>query len=144
VNDSASARAEIIQGLPNSIISNFQVDENQFLIIHLDDTSSIDNLAYLSAQKFTEITCFEINGQRCAIVQLLRNNQSTIGHPISLLTDRELQIATLVAAGHSNKQIASHLHISEWTVSTHLRRTFMKLGVDSRAAMVYRCSHMLG
>jgi DNA-binding CsgD family transcriptional regulator len=54
-----------------------------------------------------------------------------------------LQIAAFVAAGHPNKQIASRLHISEWTVSTHLRRIFMKLGVDSRAAMVYRCSNVL-
>jgi DNA-binding CsgD family transcriptional regulator len=56
-----------------------------------------------------------------------------------LLTPRELQIAALVAEGHVNKQIADVLRISEWTVSTHLRRIFAKLGVDTRAAMVSRC-----
>jgi DNA-binding CsgD family transcriptional regulator len=56
-----------------------------------------------------------------------------------LLTARELEVATLVASGRPNKQIASALGISEWTVSTHLRRIFAKLGVDSRAAMVARC-----
>jgi DNA-binding CsgD family transcriptional regulator len=56
-----------------------------------------------------------------------------------LLTPRELEIAGLVAAGRATKQIAGELGISEWTVSTHLRRTFLKLAVDSRAAMVARC-----
>jgi DNA-binding CsgD family transcriptional regulator len=56
-----------------------------------------------------------------------------------LLTARELQIVALVAEGRPNKQIASELHISEWTVSTHLRRIYAKLDVDSRAAMVTRC-----
>jgi DNA-binding CsgD family transcriptional regulator len=56
-----------------------------------------------------------------------------------LLTPRELQVAALVAMGRANKQIASELGISEWTVSTHLRRIFSKLGVDSRAAMVAQC-----
>jgi DNA-binding CsgD family transcriptional regulator len=55
------------------------------------------------------------------------------------LTPRELQIVALVADGKVNKQIADVLRISEWTVSTHLRRIFAKLGVDTRAAMVSRC-----
>ena len=55
------------------------------------------------------------------------------------LTPRELQIVTLVADGKVNKQIADVLRISEWTVSTHLRRIFAKLDVDTRAAMVSRC-----
>jgi len=56
-----------------------------------------------------------------------------------LLTPRELQIVALVAEGKVNKQVADVLRISEWTVSTHLRRIFAKLGVDTRAAMVSRC-----
>ncbi|XXF77675.1 LuxR C-terminal-related transcriptional regulator [Myxococcaceae bacterium GXIMD 01537] len=57
----------------------------------------------------------------------------------SVLTARELQIVSLVAAGHVNKEIASELSISAWTVSAHLRRIYSKLGVDTRAAMVSRC-----
>lgn len=56
-----------------------------------------------------------------------------------VLTARELQIVALVAEGRVNKQIADILRISEWTVSTHLRRVFAKLQVDTRAAMVSRC-----
>ena len=64
--------------------------------------------------------------------------------PMELLTEREFQIARLVALGRLNKQIAHQLHISEWTVATHLRRIFAKLGVDTRAAMVYRCAFLIG
>jgi DNA-binding NarL/FixJ family response regulator len=56
-----------------------------------------------------------------------------------LLTARELQVVALVAEGRANKQIAAELSISEWTVSSHLRRIYAKLDVDTRAAMVNRC-----
>lgn len=56
-----------------------------------------------------------------------------------VLTARELQIVALVAEGRPNKQVAAELGISEWTVSTHLRRIYAKLDVDTRAAMVTRC-----
>lgn len=63
--------------------------------------------------------------------------------PFTLLTERELQIATLVASGWSNKQIAPYLGISQWTVSAHLRRIFIKLNVNSRAAMIYQCATLI-
>jgi DNA-binding NarL/FixJ family response regulator len=59
--------------------------------------------------------------------------------PREVLTSREMEIAKLVAKGRANKQIAAELEISEWTVSTHLRRIFAKLDVDTRAAMVVKC-----
>jgi DNA-binding NarL/FixJ family response regulator len=47
----------------------------------------------------------------------------------SELTGREREIAVLVARGYSVSDIAHKLKISEWTVATHLRRIFNKLGV---------------
>jgi DNA-binding CsgD family transcriptional regulator len=52
------------------------------------------------------------------------------------LSPREQEIVGMVAQGHSNKVIADVLSISTWTVCTHSRRIFAKLGVGSRAAMV--------
>lgn len=54
------------------------------------------------------------------------------------LSPREQEIVRMVAQGHPNKVIADVLNISSWTVCTHLRRIFAKLGVTSRAAMVAR------
>jgi DNA-binding NarL/FixJ family response regulator len=141
---STDIRQDILQNSSGAkILSEFEIDDHQFLIIGLDDQLTTVDLSDMEADHLTEIGYFEIKGQRCAIVRVLQANQTLVADIVSLLTDRELQIAAFVAAGHPNKQIASRLHISEWTVSTHLRRIFMKLGVDSRAAMVYRCSNVL-
>ena len=50
------------------------------------------------------------------------------------LTDREIEVLRLVAAGDSNRQIADALVISEHTVARHLQNIFAKLGVSSRTA----------
>jgi DNA-binding NarL/FixJ family response regulator len=50
------------------------------------------------------------------------------------LTGRECEVLRLVAAGQSNREIATALVISEHTVGRHLQNIFAKLGVSSRAA----------
>lgn len=70
-----------------------------------------------------------VDGVRCLLVR----DEMTEG---AALSPRELEIARLVASGHPNKIIAAVLDISAWTVGTHLRRIFSKLGVTTRAAMV--------
>jgi two-component system, NarL family, response regulator len=52
------------------------------------------------------------------------------------LTPRELVTLRLMADGHSNKEIATALSISERTVKTHLGHLFEKLGVTSRTEAV--------
>lgn len=55
-----------------------------------------------------------------------------------LLSPREQEIIRLVAVGYPNKTIAGILEISPWTVATHVRRVFTKMGVHGRAAMIAR------
>ncbi len=52
------------------------------------------------------------------------------------LSPQEQAIASLVAQGLPNKCIGKTLKISHWTVATHLRRMFRKLGVTSRTEMI--------
>jgi DNA-binding CsgD family transcriptional regulator len=54
------------------------------------------------------------------------------------LTEREAQIARLVASGMSDKEIAQSLGISFTTVRTHIKRAFDKLGVDNRVKLASR------
>ncbi len=52
--------------------------------------------------------------------------------PPSSLTQRELQIAELVASGRSNKAIAGELSISHTTAARHVANIMAKLGFNSR------------
>ena len=56
--------------------------------------------------------------------------------PRTSLSARELEILQAVAAGHTNKEIAQELFISQATVKTHLVHIFDKLGVDNRTSAV--------
>ena len=60
------------------------------------------------------------------------------------LSPREQEIVRLVAEGLPNKCISAVLEISSWTVATHLRRVFAKLGVNSRAAMIAKLAGRQG
>jgi DNA-binding NarL/FixJ family response regulator len=54
------------------------------------------------------------------------------------LSPREQQVADLIAKGFSNKSIAETLSISPWTVSTYVKRMFIKWKVASRPALIAR------
>jgi DNA-binding NarL/FixJ family response regulator len=52
------------------------------------------------------------------------------------LSQRELEVLTLISRGSSNRETAAKLFISEATVKTHLLHLYAKLGVRDRAAAV--------
>src|SRR5207249_7694979 len=57
------------------------------------------------------------------------------------LTQRELQIVQATSEGMTNKEIASTLDISEFTVKHHLAKIFDKLGVYSRLELATFAVH---
>jgi PAS domain S-box-containing protein len=59
---------------------------------------------------------------------------------IGNLTPRELEVAQLLALGHTNVEIAEILFLSVRTVEHHRSQVFRKLGVRSRAALVQKLS----
>ncbi len=73
----------------------------------------------------------EVDGSRYLLLRMPKPSRNRVQ-----LSPREQEIVRMVAKGHPNKVIADVLNISSWTVCTHLRRIFAKLGVGSRAAMV--------
>lgn len=54
------------------------------------------------------------------------------------LSAREIEVLTEIAAGHSNKDIASRLHVSPNTVKTHTQRLYDKLGARRRTEAIAR------
>lgn len=65
---------------------------------------------------------------------------------MSILTDRENEVSTLVASGLTNGVIANQLGLVEGTVKIHVRNIFRKLGLSKRAELtgfVYRSESTL-
>ncbi len=61
---------------------------------------------------------------------------SAIERPLPI-TDREREVATLVAAGLSSREIGDRLKVSARTVEGHLYRIFTKLGIDDRDELAH-------
>jgi DNA-binding NarL/FixJ family response regulator len=67
-----------------------------------------------------------------------RRSYSEPGSPFHPLSDREMEVLTLVVEGKSNKEIASLLGISHQTVKNHITSILRKFGVEDRTqAVVY-------
>jgi LuxR family transcriptional regulator, maltose regulon positive regulatory protein len=58
------------------------------------------------------------------------------------LSERELEVLALIAAGDSNEEIASKLFVSVSTVKTHINNLYRKLGTRTRTQAVARATEM--
>jgi len=70
------------------------------------------------------------NGVRRRLVTSTRPNAGW-----AALTDSELAVVRLIAAGLTNRETAVRLFVSPHTVNSHLRHAFTKLGVKSRVEL---------
>lgn len=73
--------------------------------------------------------------------RLIAEFAARVGHPdpgprLSVLTEREREVLTLVAAGLSNDEIAARLVLSPATAKTHVSRIMTKAQVRDRAQLV--------
>jgi two-component system, NarL family, nitrate/nitrite response regulator NarL len=112
-----------------------QEDLVRTLVAQLSDqtTSSQANTLPVAPAAEEVLMDIDVDGERYLLIRMPRAER-----PRVQLSPREQEIVRMVAEGHPNKIIADVLSISSWTVCTHLRRIFAKLGVGSRAAMVAR------
>jgi DNA-binding CsgD family transcriptional regulator len=143
-NPDQSCRNSSTDGsISSDIVGSFHIRNHHYLVIQLESITENFTKSDLNCFSFfSRVGQFEAHGQHFAIIEAQNEQATTKSNIADILTERELQIVKLVAQGHPNKRIARKLHISEWTVSTHIRRVFAKLGVDSRAAMVYQCAFL--
>ena len=103
--------------------------------LHNADANSLEELVLVCLDNLATLAQKDGDGWRVArlieAASLLRNAPPELG--VGRLTDREWEVAMLVARGLSNRQIAAELVLSERTVDTHVSHILRKLGLVSRA-----------
>ena len=75
------------------------------------------------------------DGRSAAMVRALVAGEGAAAEPA--FTDREREITQLIASGLTNREIGGRIFVSESTVKFHVRNVMRKLGVHSRAEVVY-------
>lgn len=108
----------------------------------IEDTPAFNNqdIASLSAIcNHLSATLATLRSQQTLIQQKILNSSLA-----SRLTNRELQIAELVAEGLTNAEIGTQLWISRNTVKQTLKNIFRKLDVSARAQMVAKLKNVIG
>jgi DNA-binding CsgD family transcriptional regulator len=110
------------------------------LLVMLDDREAATRELRRAHDVFARIGAeTELRGAREQLRELgARPPARVIAEGAGSLTGREREIARLVAARKSNKEIGAALGISSRTVSTHLSNVFAKLGVTSRGELTDR------
>lgn len=99
------------------------------------------NLVHLLVQKFAEKETEQSSNLQNGITSTdisslqkenINNGASSSDTPFLMLTQQETKVFELLRLGHSNKQIASQLSISPYTVGKHVQKILRKLGVTNR------------
>ncbi|HWM20879.1 MAG TPA: AAA family ATPase [Ilumatobacteraceae bacterium] len=85
----------------------------------------------LGAARAADNVAAELRRRGVRVAARRGRNAGEAGHPTGL-TDRELEVVRLVAAGFTNPQIAAALYISRKTAEHHVSSILVKLGVSSR------------
>ena len=104
----------------------------------LQDASSSDLVAAVRAVSRGEAVC---PSQLCSalfrfVVQSAREMHLQNSTSKPQLTLRQQQLVGLVASGLTNKEIASHLNLSEFTVRNHIHRILKQVDAGSRSEAV--------
>jgi DNA-binding CsgD family transcriptional regulator len=90
-----------------------------------DPARALSDWNALVSGRWSLVETFESDGRRYLVA---RKNDPKVDYPRAL-SERERQVATYAARGHSNKYIAYVLGLSRSTVSTHLNSALKRLGV---------------
>jgi NarL family two-component system response regulator LiaR len=118
------------------VITSFTEDDKVFPAIKCGAAGYL--LKDSSPQQLMEAIIDVVNGKSAlhpVVANKLMNefckpsSQPPSGDP---LTEREISVLELIAAGLSNLEIAEQLHLSEWTVRTHTSNLLSKLHLTNR------------
>ena len=116
----------------NEIISKgFKIGVISHLLKDCDQDEIIE--AIYKTTKGEKFICGKIAN---AVLQEKTSGNSEYSCQGMNISDREMEIITLIAEGYSNKEVADKLFLSTHTVTTHRKNIMNKLGVNNTAGLV--------
>lgn len=140
------ALANVAQPGLKTVLIGMDADEEQFVAAVrsgvtgylLKDASASDVIAAVRAVSRGEAVC---PPQLCStlfrfVAQMAREMPDQSATPRPDLTLRQQQLVGLVAKGLTNKEIASRLNLSEFTVRNHIHRILKQVDAGSRSEAV--------
>ncbi len=129
-------------GLPTKII---------FLTATVNDQSILDAitrrangllLKESASDALLDCLCAVVDGRRWIPTEVIQaaldGGDKRLAESVGILkglSSREKQVADLIAAGFSNKEIAQQLNLTEGTVKLHLHNIFQKTGAKNRTTL---------
>jgi DNA-binding NarL/FixJ family response regulator len=93
------------------------------------------------ARRVTEGEMWIPKKQVSTMAKLLEARADNPPRPVDTLTHREKTIISYLMQGWRNREISTHLSISEQTVKNHLRTIYDKVGVSDRLELVLYAIH---
>jgi len=103
----------------------------------LNEASAVDLIAAIRAVARGEAVC---PPQLCkALFDAVAGAREFIPNVRNMgvrLTRRQQELVPMIARGLTNKEIASHLNLSEQTVKNHIHRMLRKIGANDRSEVI--------
>jgi LuxR family maltose regulon positive regulatory protein len=123
-----------------------KAEQNGFVRILLDEGEPMAALLKLAYQNLPEGRAKKyaqtLYGLAQPLSQETENRRPAQPSMLDPLSEREIEVLHLIAAGFSNKLIAERLYLAESTVKTHLKHIYSKLAVESRTQAVSRAREL--
>lgn len=118
------------------------VSENMLLLVGLLSANSSRSLSLMKTLSLADAWLMDSHKQlfeHCISNVYFDSDTSASSQPappLPQMSRRELQVVSHLCAGASNKEIASRLALSIYTVENYLRRIYQKFGVHNRTSLM--------
>lgn len=112
---------------------------------HYKVMNSIYNEFFDLARRIFENTerGFDIDSNIANVIKSDNFNNETAIDFINKLTKRELEIMQLIGLDFSTKEIAKKLNLSEYTISTHRKNIYVKIGIEKLSELKYLAKQII-
>ena len=102
---------------------------------------AVDKVSHAIRQVLSGEVYLSESMSKRTMFQLLGRSVSRSGSPLEDLSDRKLEVFTLIGQGRTTRQIAEKLHLSIKTVETHRAHIKEKLNLKSSTELVQHAIH---